>query len=173
MGPRTIFIEGQRPVGRVGAQQARVDMAQQLALGIRRQATGLDPRRFALVAAVLDRVGPFSLARAELFGATSGGIGVDDPACDLAVAAALASAATGVAPPAGSAFVGEVALTGQVRAAPAMEQRLAAARAAGCITVFAPEGSGIPGGPRVVPVSRLEHALGWAGVENDVRDRSA
>ena len=67
----------------------------------RRQATGLDARRFQLVAAVLDRVAGLPLGRAELFGATSGGVRIDDPACDLAVAAALASAATGVAPPAG------------------------------------------------------------------------
>ena len=78
----------------------------------RRQATGLDPRRFQLVAAVLDRGAGIPLGRSELFGASSGGVRLDDPACDLAVAAALASAATGVAPPAGSAFVGEVALTG-------------------------------------------------------------
>ena len=139
----------------------------------RRQATGLDPRRFALVAAVLDRVGRFPLGRAELYGASSGGVRVDDPACDLAIAAALASAATGVAPPVGSAFVGEVALTGQVRPAPALEQRLAAARAAGCTTVFAPEGIQSAREPRVVPVSRLEQALRWASVENGHRDRSA
>ena len=78
----------------------------------RRQATGLDPRRFQLVAAVLDRAAGCRSGRCELFGASSGGVRLDDPACDLAIAAALASAATGVAPPAGSAFVGEVALTG-------------------------------------------------------------
>ena len=41
--------------------------------------------------------------------------GVDDPASDLAVAAALASAATGAMPPAGAAFVGEISLTGSLR----------------------------------------------------------
>ena len=70
-----------------------------------------------------------------------GGIRVDDPASDLAVAAALVSAATGVAPPAGAAFVGEIALTGQVRAAPGMEQRVSAARAAGCSDALRPRGS--------------------------------
>lgn len=90
----------------------------------RRQATGLDPRRFQLVAAVLDRAAGLPLARSELFGAAAGGIKVDDPACDLAVAAALASAATGVAPPPETAFVGEVTLTGLVRPAAAMMQRV-------------------------------------------------
>jgi hypothetical protein len=54
----------------------------------RRQATGLDPRRFQLVAAVLDRAAGLPLARSELFGAAAGGVKVGDPACDLAVAAA-------------------------------------------------------------------------------------
>lgn len=63
---------------------------------------------------------------------------MDDPGCDLAVAAALASAASGIPSPVGSAFVGDVALTGLVRPAPGMEQRLAAARAAGCTRVYAP-----------------------------------
>lgn len=127
----------------------------------RRQVTGLDGRRFQLVAAVLERAG-VRLGRSDLFGASSGGVRVDDPACDLAVAAALASAATGVAPPAGTAFVGEVGLTGLVRPAPAMAQRLAAARAAGISTVFGPGESGIREGVRVVPVRRVRDALTWA-----------
>jgi DNA repair protein RadA/Sms len=127
----------------------------------RRQVTGLDGRRFQLVAAVLERAG-VHLGRSDLFGASSGGVRVDDPACDLAVAAALASAATGVAPPAGTAFVGEVGLTGLVRPAPAMAQRLAAARAAGISTVFGPGEPGIREGVRVVPVRRVRDALTWA-----------
>lgn len=129
----------------------------------RRQATGIDGRRFQLVAAVLDRSGGVSVGRAELFGASSGGVRIDDPACDLAVAAAIASAATGVPPPAGAAFVGEVSLTGLVRPAPGMTQRLAAARAAGCEQVFAPAtgDAGIEG-VRWVPVRHLADAVGWA-----------
>jgi DNA repair protein RadA/Sms len=111
---------------------------------------------------VLERSIGFPLGRSELFGAVGGGIRVDDPAGDLAVAAALASAASGQAPPEAAAFIGEVALTGQIRPAPAMEQRVAAARAAGCSTVFAPERAGPLDGLRVVPVGHLSEALGWA-----------
>ncbi len=128
----------------------------------RRQATGLDARRFQLVAAVLDRAVGLSLGRSELFGASSGGVRVDDPACDLAVAAALASAATGASPPATSAFVGEVSLTGLVRPAPSMAQRFAAARAAGVTTIFAPESEIAPEGVRVMPVRHVAEALSWA-----------
>ncbi|HET9249935.1 MAG TPA: S16 family serine protease, partial [Actinomycetota bacterium] len=100
--------------------------------------------------------------RAELFGASSGGMRVDDPAADLAIAAALASAVTGVPPPAGSAFVGEVSLTGLVRRAPGLSQRLAAAEAVGCGLVFAaPTGDG-PEHPRLVPVRHVSEALEWS-----------
>lgn len=126
----------------------------------RRQATGLDPKRFSLVSAVLDRGASLPLASADAYGASSGGIRLDDPGCDLAIAAALASAVTGVAPPPASAFVGELSLTGVVRPVPGMGQRVAAARARGLTTVFAPvtEGSG----EGLVPVHRLSDALSWA-----------
>jgi DNA repair protein RadA/Sms len=142
----------------------------------RRQATGLDPRRFSLVAAVLDRAAGLRVGRAELFGATSGGVKVSDPACDLAIAVALASAATGTLPPAGSAFVGEVALTGLVRPSPAMTQRVAAARAAGCTTVYAAPGP-VAGhdGVQLVPVRHIAEALRWAlrPVETSAQGRTA
>jgi DNA repair protein RadA/Sms len=130
----------------------------------RRQAAGLEPGRFQLVAAVLDRAVGVPLARAELFGASAGGVRIDDPACDLAVAAALASAASGVPPPARSAFVGEVGLTGRVHAGPGMGGRLAAARAAGLATVFCVGEPGpMPDGLRAVTVGHVADALGWAG----------
>ncbi len=128
----------------------------------RRQVTGLDLRRFQQVAAVLERSIGLPLGRSELFGAVGGGIKVDDPAGDLAVAAALASAATGQAPPEAAAFVGEIALTGQVRPAPAMEQRIAAARAAGCSMLFGPERAGPLDGLQLVTVGHISEAVGWA-----------
>jgi len=128
----------------------------------RRQVTGLELRRFQQVAAVVERSAGLPLGRAELYGAVAGGVRVDDPAVDLAVAAALVSAATGVAPPAGTAFAGEVALTGQVRPVPGMEQRLRAAKAAGCSLVFAPAAlTGAVDGVRVVTVGLVADALRW------------
>lgn len=106
----------------------------------RRHVTGLDPRRFGLVAAVVDRAAGLRLGRAELYGATAGGLRIEDPGCDLAVAAALVSAATGVPPPGRCGFIGEVSLTGAVRSAPNPGPRLAAAAAAGLTEVWAPPG---------------------------------
>lgn len=128
--------------------------------GSRRQVTGLDLRRFQLVSAVVDRVAGVPLARADLYGATAGGMRVDDPGCDLAVAAALASAATGRPTPPSSAFLGEVGLTGQIRPVSGMSQRVAAARARGVETIFAAADGDSGAGIR--SVRHLAEALSWA-----------
>ncbi len=128
----------------------------------RRHVSGLDPRRFGLVAAVVDRATGLRLARAELYGAAAGGMRVDDPGVDLAVAAALASSASGVAPPPRTAFAGEVSLTGAVRPPPGLGLRLAAAAAAGVRTVICAGDADPPTGVRVVGVRRVAEALRWA-----------
>jgi DNA repair protein RadA/Sms len=110
---------------------------------------------------VLDSAG-LVLGRADVFGAVAGGARLDDPACDLAVAAAVASAAAGVPAPSASAFVGEIGLTGVVRPAPGMAARLSAARAAGLRTVFVPEGTEAVEGLRPVRVRHVMQALTWA-----------
>ena len=136
----------------------------------RRQTTGLDPRRFQLVAAVLDRIARIPLARAELYGATVGGARFDDPACDLAIAAALASAATGVRPPPDTAFVGEVSLTGAVRPASGLEARLSAASACGVRRVLAAASSEcrVPANVQLSTVAHVSEAVAWA-IAGDVR----
>ncbi|MCA1833179.1 MAG: AAA family ATPase [Actinobacteria bacterium] len=128
----------------------------------RRQATGLDVRRFSLIAAVLERAGGVAIGRAELFGATAGGVRLEDPGADLAIAAALASSSTQRPPPESSAFVGELSLTGAVRPVHGMPQRLAAAAASGVATVFAPSPVPAADGVRVVPVGHVGDALRWS-----------
>ncbi len=129
----------------------------------RRHASGLDPRRFGLVTAVTDRTMGLRLSRAEVYGAAAGGLRIDEPGADLAVAAALASASKVIAPPRGSAFVGEVSLTGSVRPVPGLGLRLAAAAAAGVDVVFCPPAGDPPNGVRLIPVRRLAEALRWCG----------
>jgi DNA repair protein RadA/Sms len=129
----------------------------------RRHVSGLDPRRFGQVAAVIDRSAGLRLSRSELYGAAAGGVRVDDPGVDLAVAAALASSVVGVAPPSRTAFVGEVSLTGTVRPAPTLGMRLAAAQAAGIETVVCAGDASPPRGLRVLRVRRVEEALRWRG----------
>jgi DNA repair protein RadA/Sms len=159
-GRRALAVEVQALVGSVDGPA-------------RRQTTGLDGRRFQLMAAVLARAAGYRLGRAELFGASSGGLRIDDPAVDLAVAAALASAISGVPTPEGAAFVGEVSLTGLVRQASAMPQRLAAADAAGCRYVFAAPGQEPKRNPRLVSVRDVSEALSWAQVGDAGAQREA
>lgn len=129
----------------------------------RRHVSGLDPRRFGLVAAVVESAGGFRLSGSELYGAAAGGLRVEDPGCDLAVAAALASAASRVPPPPGAAFVGELSLTGTVRATPSLPARIAAAAAAGIRTVYAPHDAPSSGrGVRVLTVRHVREAVRWA-----------
>jgi DNA repair protein RadA/Sms len=159
-GRRALAVEVQALVGSVDGPA-------------RRQTTGLDARRFQLMAAVLSRAAGYRLGRAELFGASSGGMRVDDPAADLAVAAALASALSGVPAPEGVAFVGEVSLTGLVRPAPGMPQRFAAAEAAGCRSVFAAPGPETARHPQLIPVRDVSEALAWAHGREAGRQRRA
>jgi DNA repair protein RadA/Sms len=130
----------------------------------RRQVSGLDARRFSLIAAVLEPAMGLPLTRSEVYGAAAGGMRLDDPGADLAVAAAMASAYTKTRPPAGAAFVGEVSLTGQVRPVAGMAQRLAAASGRGIDVVFGPPGSagaGRTGGIRFIEARSVREALSW------------
>jgi len=131
----------------------------------KRQVSGLDPRRFHIVAAVADQAMGLRLGRAELYGASSGGLRLEDPGTDLAVAAALASASVGRTLPPRTGFVGELSLTGTVRPVGGMEARISSAAAAGLETLVIPS-NGVQPKPaatlRFVRVSHVRDALGWA-----------
>jgi DNA repair protein RadA/Sms len=131
----------------------------------RRQVSGLDPRRFHIVAAIADRCLGSRLGRAEIFGASTGGLRLDDPGADLAIAAALASASAGRALPPDTGFLGELALTGTIRAVAGTGQRLLAAAAAGLRRVVmtpSPEASAeTPPGLEVIPAGHIRQALSW------------
>jgi DNA repair protein RadA/Sms len=131
----------------------------------RRQVAGLDPRRFHIVAAVADQVAGLRLMRAELFGTSAGGLRVDDPGADLAMAVSLVSASVGVPPPPSTGFAGEVALTGAIRPAGGLALRISAAAAAGLGTLVCAEGEPAPprgAAPvRLVRVKHLRQAISW------------
>jgi DNA repair protein RadA/Sms len=112
----------------------------------RRVVNGFDRNRLALVLAVLTRHGGIPLASADVFVNVVGGVRVDEPGADLAVALAVASAARGM--PLGPADAdaplaafGELGLTGELRWVGHPERRLAEARKFGLETVIAPAGT--------------------------------
>ncbi|HST33161.1 MAG TPA: DNA repair protein RadA [Solirubrobacteraceae bacterium] len=109
----------------------------------RRVVSGLDRNRLALVLAILGRHGRVGTGGADVFVNVVGGVRVDEPGCDLAVALAVASASRGV-PLMGTprACFGELGLTGELRWVGHPERRLEEAAKHGCADVIAPPDSG-------------------------------
>jgi DNA repair protein RadA/Sms len=108
----------------------------------RRVANGVDRNRLALVLAVLARHGGVSLGTSDVFVSVAGGVRVDEPGADLAIALALASAAKGIEPARGGrplAAFGELGLTGELRHVAHPERRLAEARKFGLTRVLRPQ----------------------------------
>ena len=108
----------------------------------RRIATGIDRNRLAMVIAVLARHGGPSLASSDVFVNVAGGVRVDEPGADVAVALALASAQRGE-PLAGSdgrplACFGEIGLTGELRHVAHPDRRVGEARKFGLAPVVGP-----------------------------------
>jgi DNA repair protein RadA/Sms len=109
----------------------------------RRVVSGLDRNRLALVLAILGRHGRVSTSGADVFVNVVGGVRVDEPGCDLAVALAVASASRGVAlTGTPRACFGELGLTGELRWVGHPERRLEEATKHGCDDVIAPMESG-------------------------------
>jgi DNA repair protein RadA/Sms len=111
----------------------------------RRVVAGLDRNRLALVLAVLGRHGGIGLGAADVFVNVVGGVRVDEPGADLAVALAVASAAKRVALSAGDgtgarplACFGELGLTGELRTVGHGDRRLAEAEKFGLVPVVEP-----------------------------------
>jgi DNA repair protein RadA/Sms len=109
----------------------------------RRVVSGLDRNRLALVLAILSRHGRVGTGAADVFVNVVGGVRVDEPGCDLAVALAVASASRGV-PIQGAprACFGELGLTGELRWVGHPERRLQEAARHGLAGVIGPKDSG-------------------------------
>ena len=110
----------------------------------RRVVNGLDRNRVALVLAVLGRHGGIGAGTADVFVNVVGGVRIEDPGADLAVALAVASAVRGVALTDGDggppiACFGELGLTGELRTVGHGDRRAAEARKFGLTGVIAPE----------------------------------
>ena len=163
-------LEGTRPILlEVQSLVAPTDLAMP-----RRVATGVDPRRLAMIVAVLGRHAGLALASADVFVNVAGGIKIEEPGADLAVALAIASAARGTPVLEGVAAFGEIGLTGRLRAASQAERRLDECMKLGIATVVAPVGTPAREALRVAGAETLREAI-KAGLEMRaaVRDAAA
>jgi DNA repair protein RadA/Sms len=129
----------------------------------RRSAQGVDGGRLALLLAVLEQRAGVSVIRTDVFASAVGGIRVLEPAADLALALALASAVTDRPLPADVVVFGEVGLGGEIRQVPHAPRRLAEAARVGFRHALVPESCPDgPSGMEVVHVRSLAQAVALA-----------
>ena len=108
----------------------------------RRSVVGWDSGRLAMLLAVLDNRAGLRLSSSDVYLNVAGGLRVNEPAADLAVAAALASSASDTPTDAGQVFFGEVGLSGEVRQVAQAELRLKEAAKLGFSTACLPRPAG-------------------------------
>jgi len=126
----------------------------------RRAVSGLDAQRVAMVNAVVERRGGVKLADADVFAASVGGVRIAEPAADLALALAIASASKDRALPEGVVALGEVGLSGEIRRVGGTGRRLAeAARQGYTVALVPPDAGAAPPGMRLVEVPDLGTAF--------------
>jgi DNA repair protein RadA/Sms len=158
-------LEGTRPILlEIQALVAPTDLAMP-----RRVATGVDPKRLAMIVAVLSRHARVVLGQADVFVNVAGGVRIDEPGADLAVALAIASAARGAPVKARTAAFGEIGLTGRLRAATQDERRLEECVKLGLQQVVAPAGTA-SGKLRILEADTVSRAMG-AGLNGDGPER--
>lgn len=132
----------------------------------RRMATGLDHHRVSLLMAVLEKRVGLLLQNQDAYINVAGGIRLDEPATDLAVAISIASSFRNEITQPADIFIGEVGLTGEVRRVSRIEQRISEANKMGFKRAFIPkkslEGWTIPKGMEVVGVSTVKEAMDYS-----------
>jgi DNA repair protein RadA/Sms len=144
-------LEGTRPLLlEIQSLVAPTDLAMP-----RRVATGVDPKRLAMIVAVLARHAGLPLGGADVFVNVAGGVRIDEPGADLGIALAIASAAGNVPVAEGLAAFGEIGLTGRLRAAAQADRRVEECGKLGLRTVLAPTGTK----GATVAADTLGHAL--------------
>jgi DNA repair protein RadA/Sms len=152
----TVVVEGKRPL----LSEVQALVAKSYLPAPRRAVSGLDSARVAMALAVLDKRASLRLGECDVYTATVGGMRVVEPAADLAVCLAVASAHSGLALPSGLVVVGEVGLAGEVRRVTGVGRRLAEAARLGFTRALVPPDSGtLPPGVRATVVPNLSAAL--------------
>jgi len=173
--PSELFLAG-RPVGVPGtAVAASIEGTRPVLVELqalvtptsnaipRRMATGVDHHRVSMMLAVLEKRLGFSLHQQDVFLNVVGGVKLDEPAIDLAIALSLASSFRDRPIGVDYLFIGEIGLTGEVRGVSRIEQRVAEAHQMGFSNVIIPEknmrGWNPPEGIERIGVKTLKEAL--------------
>ncbi|MDQ3880833.1 MAG: DNA repair protein RadA, partial [Chloroflexota bacterium] len=165
----TVAVEGSRPL----AVEIQALVAPAGYGSPRRAVNGIDQNRVLMLIAVLARHAGLNLTGHDVYVNVAGGLRIDEPAVDLAAAAALASSLRAVPVAPATALVGELSLSGRVRAAGRLEARVAEAGRLGFGRIISGPADASrgdahrrmtgPGGrPQVVTVADVRSALDTA-----------
>lgn len=130
----------------------------------RRRVNGLDFNRLLLTVAVLTRRVGLRLDEQDIFANVVGGLQIEEPAADLALAVALVSSVRDLPVPADLAVIGEVGLSGEVRSVGQLESRLSEAARLGFGKVLIPRSMQRkqlrhPDGLELIPVRSMGDAI--------------
>ncbi|HEL0561324.1 TPA: DNA repair protein RadA [Streptococcus equi subsp. zooepidemicus] len=154
-----VTMEGSRPI--LAEVQALVTPT--VFGNARRTTTGLDFNRVSLIMAVLEKRCGLLLQNQDAYLKSAGGVKLDEPAIDLAVAVAIASSYKEKPTNPQEAFLGEIGLTGDIRRVTRIEQRINEAAKLGFTKLYAPksslQGIDIPSGIEVVGVMTVGEVL--------------
>ncbi|WP_236685246.1 DNA repair protein RadA [Demequina salsinemoris] len=154
----TITLDGKRPL----PSEIQALVAPSALSNPRRATSGIDGARVSMILAVLHRRAGLAVAADDVYVSTIGGARVTEPAADVALALALASARLDRPVREGLAAVGEVALSGAIRPVSALSQRVAEAGRLGFRDIVVPASAKnvkAPTGVRLHPVQTLAEAV--------------
>ncbi len=124
-----------------------------------RLAANLDRARLGMILAVLERHAGMHIGAHDVYASVAGGLRVAEPATDLGIALAVASAFRGVALPAATVAFGELGLSGEVRPVSARARRIAEARKLGFTRIVAPHAAGPVDSETVLTVRDIATAV--------------
>ncbi|WP_071130118.1 DNA repair protein RadA [Enterococcus timonensis] len=129
----------------------------------KRTTAGLDYNRVSLIMAVLEKRAGLLLQNQDAYLKAAGGVKLDEPAIDLAIAVSLASSYQEKETAVNECFIGELGLTGEIRRVNRIDQRLGEAQKLGFTKVYLPknnlDGLKIPKGLTLIGVSTIRETL--------------
>ena len=154
-----VTMEGTRPI--LAEVQALVTPT--MFGNAKRTTTGLDFNRASLIMAVLEKRAGLLLKNQDAYLKSAGGVKLDEPAIDLAVAVAIASSYKDLPTNPQECFIGEIGLTGEIRRVNRIEQRINEVAKLGFTKVYAPKNSlnglKVPDNIQVIGVTTIGEVL--------------
>lgn len=152
----TVAMDGVRPI----LAEVQSLVVETEAKTPRRVVTGLDANRVPMVLAVLTKRTRVKTQRHEVYVATVGGVRINEPATDLAVALATASTFRTKPLPDKTVVIGEIGLSGEIRRVPNLERRLQEAARLGYRQAIVPAGDQLKvAGLGIHQVTTIDEAL--------------